>query len=91
MPYLMYFVVVMLLFQLLAKHSLATLPWKQIVNKCLTRVNNSFVHYTRTHICSLAIMNHLFSLLNAIGLKRTIDSARPTSTLYKQIHIGIRL
>ena len=32
---LMYFVVVMLSFQLLAKHSLAALPCKRFVNKCL--------------------------------------------------------
>ena len=32
---LIYFVVAMLLFQLLAKHSSAALPCKQFVNKCL--------------------------------------------------------
>ena len=33
--YSMYFVVITLLFQLLAKHSSATLPCKRFVNKCL--------------------------------------------------------
>ena len=71
MLYSMYFVVVMLSFQLLTKHSSAALPCKQFVNKSLT-------HYTCTHIVSLAIINGLFLLVfTLLGLKRTIDSARP--------------
>ena len=65
MPYSMYFVVAMLLFQLLVKRSSAALPCKQFVNKRLTCVNNLSVHYASTHIVSLAIMNCLFFTVNA--------------------------
>ena len=49
--YLMYFVVVTLLFQLLVKHSSAVLPCERFVNKHLyiALLNNLFVHYTHPH------------------------------------------
>ena len=52
------FVVVTLLFQLLSKHSLAALLCKQCISKRLyAPKNDSFVHYTHTHIVSIVITN----------------------------------
>ena len=69
--YSIYFVVVTLLFQLLAKHSSAALPSKRFVNKRLTCL---FIiatpHYTQT--VSFATIN-LFSLFNTTAKTNHID------------------
>ena len=52
---LMYFVVVTLLFLLLAKHSSAALPCKQFVNKCLKHVNDFFATPQHTQMLALQL------------------------------------
>ena len=74
----MYFVVVTLLFQLLAKHSSAALPCKRFVTNVCKHVNDSSgATPLHTQIVSFAIVK-LFSLLN-IRTRAIIFSARPAS------------
>ena len=82
--YSMYFVVATLLFQLLAKHSSAALPFKRFVNKRL--------HHTTPHhiqIVSLAIIK-LFSLFNSRAKTNHIDNTRPAPLSMNELTLGIR-
>ena len=81
--YSMYFVVVMLSFQLLAKHSSAALPCKRFVNKrliCLFII--AIPDHTQT--VSFTTIN-LFSLFNTTAKTNHIDSTRPAPLSMKEL------